>query len=70
MIFPIPDLLDDRQSEQWLLEHFHPEGLSRPKCGSTERRLFRQTQTGKLTVYRCLECEGIYNLYAPTRRSY
>src|SRR5215208_2606221 len=27
MIFPITDLLDDGQSETWLLEHFHPEGL-------------------------------------------
>lgn len=66
MIFPITDLLADRHSEQWLLEHFHPEGLSCPKCGSTERRFFRQTQTSKLTVYRCLECEGIYNLYSGT----
>lgn len=66
MMFPITDLLDDRQSEGWLLAHFHPEGLACPKCGSVERRLFRQTQTSKLTVYRCLECEGIYNLYSGT----
>jgi transposase-like protein len=66
MIFPITDLLDDEQSEQWLLDHFHPEGLRCPKCGSTRRRFFRKTQTSKLTVYRCLECEGIYNLYSAT----
>lgn len=66
MIFPITELLDDEQSEQWLLEHFHPEGLRCPKCGSTRRRLFRQTETSRLTVYRCLECEGIYNLYSGT----
>ena len=66
MIFPITDLLDDRQSEKWLLEHFHPEGLRCPKCGSTRRRFFRETQTSRLTVYRCLECEGIYNLYSAT----
>jgi hypothetical protein len=66
MIFPITDLLDDEQSEQWLLDHFHPEGLRCPKCGSTRRRFFRKTQTSKLTVYRCLECEGIYNLYSDT----
>src|SRR3954470_9824125 len=63
MIFPITDLLDDKQSEKWLLEHFHPEGLRCPKCDSTRRRFFRETQTSRLTVYRCLECEGIYNLY-------
>jgi len=66
MIFPITDLLDDEQSEQWLLEHFHPEGLRCQKCGSTRRRLFRQTEISRLTVYRCLECEGIYNLYSGT----
>ena len=66
MIFPITDLLDDKQSEEWLLEHFHPEGLQCPKCGSRSRRTFRETETSKLTVYRCLECEGIYNLYSGT----
>lgn len=68
MIFPITDLLDDEQSEQWLLEHFHPEGLACPKCGSGQDRcrIFRKTQTSGLTVYRCLECEGIYNLYSGT----
>src|ERR671933_586743 len=66
MIFPITDLLDDGQSEKWLLEHFHPEGLRCPKCGSTKRRFFRKTQTSKLSVYRCLQCEGIYNLYSGT----
>src|SRR3954462_2004549 len=61
MIFSITDLLDDGRSEMWLLEHFHPEGLRCPKCGSTKRRFFRKTQTSKLSVYRCLECEGIYH---------
>ena len=66
MIFPITDLLDDKHSEEWLLEHFHPEGLACPKCGSMRRRVFRQTETSRLTVYRCLQCEGNYNLYSGT----
>jgi transposase-like protein len=68
MIFPVTDLLDNEQSEQWLREHFHPEGMRCPKCGSGEarRRFFRQTQTSRLTVYRCLECGGIHNLYSGT----
>jgi transposase-like protein len=69
MIFPITDLLDVKQSKKWLLEHFHPEGLRCPKCGSGQARrpFFRHTQkTSRLTVYRCLECEGIYNLYSGT----
>ncbi len=66
MIFPITALLDDEQSEKWLREHFHPEGLRCPKCDSAKRRIFRETQTSRLTVYRCLDCEGIYNLYSGT----
>jgi len=66
MIFPITELLDDKHSEDWLLEHFHPEGLRCPKCASGRRRTFRETETSRLTVYRCLECEGIYNLYSGT----
>ena len=66
MIFPITDLLDDGRSETWLLEHFHPEGLRWPKCGSTRRRFFRKTETSRLTLYRCLQCEGTYNLYSAT----
>ena len=66
MIFPITDLLDDERSESWLLEHVHPEGLRCPKCGSTKRRFFRKTEPSRLSVYRCLQCEGIYNLYSGT----
>ncbi len=66
MVFPITDLLDDYQSERWLLEHFHPEGLRCPKCDSARRRRFRETETSRLIVYRCLECEGTYNLYSGT----
>lgn len=66
MTFPITDLLDDGQSEKWLLEQFHPDGFRCTKCGSTRRRFFRQTHTSRLTVYRCLQCEGIYNLYSAT----
>jgi transposase-like protein len=65
-IFPITDLLDDEQSERWILEHFRLEGLRCPKCGSMSRRGFRQTEKSRLAVYRCLECEGIYNLYSGT----
>jgi transposase-like protein len=66
MIFPITNLLDDARSRRWLLEHFHPEGLRCPKCDSARRRIFRETQTSGLTVYRCLDCEGTYNLYSGT----
>ena len=68
MDFPIVDLLDDELSSQWLLKHFHPEGLKCPHCGArvNQAREFRQTKTSQLTVYRCSLCQGIYNLYSRT----
>jgi hypothetical protein len=68
MDFPIVELLDDELSSQWLLKHFHPEGLKCPHCGVgvNQARQFRQTQTSQLRVYRCNQCQGIYNLYSRT----
>jgi len=68
MEFPITDLINKEQSESWLLEHFHPDGLKCPKCGaSVEQSLpFRVTKRSGLQVYRCRYCQGIYNLYSGT----
>lgn len=66
MIFSITGLMNDGRSARWLLEQFHPEGLRCPKCDSARRRVFRETETSQLTVYRCLECESTYNLYSGT----
>jgi hypothetical protein len=68
MDFPIVDLLDDELSSAWLRKHFHPDGLKCPHCnaGLDQAREFRQTKTSQLTVYRCNECQGIYNLYSRT----
>jgi transposase-like protein len=68
MDFPIVDLLDDELSRQWLLKYFHPAGLKCPHCGGglDQAREFRQTKTSQLTVYRCRQCQGIYNLYRQT----
>ena len=68
MDFPILDLIDNESATEWLLNHFHPHGLKCPHCGAgvEEARPFRQTTTNQLTVYRCLVCDGIYNLYSST----
>jgi transposase-like protein len=68
MEFPITDLLGREQSERWLQEHFHPEGLKCPKCGAgVEHSLpFRMTKKSSLQVYRCRDCQAIYNLYSGT----
>lgn len=66
MRFPITRLLDDQESLRWIEEHFHPEGLTCPKCGSDEARYFRTTETSRLQVYRCWRCDKTYNLYSGT----
>ena len=38
MDFPILSLIDDERAEEWLLNHFHPEGLFCPHCEAAWRR--------------------------------
>ena len=66
--FPILNLMDDALATDWLVKHFHPHGLKCPHCEASveEARSFRQTTASQLTVYRCLLCNGIYNLYSST----
>lgn len=68
MEFPITELLSLEESEQWILEHFHPRGLKCPWCQSPVERanLFRVTRKSKLKIYRCRDCKHIYNLYTNT----
>ena len=64
MDFPITELLDHERSVEWILEHFHPDGLKCPGCEApvTEDRVFRLTHRSQLTTYRCQLCETPYNL--------
>ncbi len=68
MDFPIIDLLDDEQSTAWLMQHFHPNGLTCPHCsaGHDAARFFRLNSGSGLPVWRCQQCDGIYNLYSGT----
>jgi transposase-like protein len=68
MDFPVAELLDDELSEQWLLKHFHPKGLKCPHCDArrSQARPFRRTRRSQVTVYRCRECQGLYNVYSGT----
>jgi transposase-like protein len=68
MEFPITDLLSPEESEQWILEYFHPHGLKCPWCQAPIERanLFRMTRKSRLKVYRCRDCKHIYNLYTKT----
>jgi transposase-like protein len=68
MDFPVADLLDDELSELWLLKHFHPKGLKCPHCAARRSRArpFRRTRRSQVTVYRCRQCHGLYNVYSGT----
>src|SRR5512143_1482010 len=68
MEFPITNLVSPEQSEQWLLEYFHPEGLKCPWCKSPVERanVFRVTRKSQVKVYRCKDCQKLYNLYTGT----
>jgi transposase-like protein len=66
--FPITDLLDGQSSYEWLLAHFHPEGLVCPHCGAawSEAREFRWTKKSQVPDYRCGACDKTYNVYSQT----
>ena len=68
MEFPITELLEYESSTEWILRHFHPKGLKCPECqqGVDHSRKFRRTRTSELEVYRCKQCDRIYNLYTGT----
>ena len=70
--FPITDLMDDDACIAWLEATLHPDGFVCPRCGSTNRRLFRKQ--GSFPAYRCRDCDGYYTLltgtaFAKTRQS-
>jgi hypothetical protein len=62
--FPIAALLDERHGTRWLAHHLHPQRLTCPLCGHSERRLFRAQ--GQSPVYRCRACAGNSTLLTGT----
>lgn len=68
MNFPNEALMDRTSCLKWIEAYLHPDGQSCPHCGAEpeERRWFRKTARSQLDVYRCLKCQGIYNLYSGT----
>jgi transposase-like protein len=62
--FPIDELLDEAACLQWLERQLHPEGLGCPRCGATERRLFRPQ--ARFPAYRCQQCDRYYTVLTGT----
>lgn len=68
MDFPISDLMSEKASTEWIMEHFHPNGVRCQHCGAgwVDASEFRRTRQSELMVYRCKRCRGIYTLYSGT----
>jgi len=66
--FPIVDLLSKQSSYEWLLGHFHPQGLVCPRCGAglEQARLFRIRTVTEVEDYRCGHCDKTYNVFSGT----
>jgi transposase-like protein len=66
--FPIVELLSSQSSYDWLLEHFHPDGLKCPGCGAglAQARRFRKGRVSGVQDYRCRVCNKTYNAYSGT----
>jgi transposase-like protein len=61
---PIGELLDDSICLIWIERHLHAGGFTCPRCGGTERRLFRAQ--GHFPAYRCRACDGYDTLLTGT----
>jgi transposase-like protein len=61
---PIAELLDDSVCTLWLERHLHPQGLTCPHCGHSDKRLFRAR--GHFPAYRCRAYDGYYTLLTGT----
>lgn len=61
--FPITDLLGDAECLAWIERYLHPQGLVCPKCGSSDRRLFR---CQSVPAYRCRACHAYYTILSGT----
>jgi transposase-like protein len=70
MQFPINDLLDQQACTNWIMEHFHVQGLHcpNPACGLglEDAQLFRHTKRSGVAVYRCRRCHRLYTMYTGT----
>lgn len=68
MEFPIKELLDYERSVEWIIEYFHLGKFNCPTCQAPveQARSFRETKCSQLTVYRCRNCDTVYNLYTGT----
>ena len=68
MDFPIKELMDRKACLGWIEDYFHPEGQKCPHCQASfeQARWFRKTKCSDLDVYRCQDCQGVYNLYSGT----
>jgi transposase-like protein len=66
--FPIVDLMSSQSSYEWVLDYFHPQGLSCPHCGAglQDARTFRVTKSSQVPDYRCRGCDKTYNVYSQT----
>lgn len=66
--FPIVELMSSQSSDEWLVEYFHPKGMTCPHCGATfeEARSFRVTKRRQVPDYRCQRCDKTYNVYRGT----
>lgn len=64
MDFLIEELLDDAACLSWLEQRLHPDGLRRPRCRESQRRVAQQSDAGR--AWRCKACDRYYRLLSGT----
>ncbi len=64
--------MDQAACLAWLEKHLHPQGLTCPRCGETERRVAKQGghyghgTWPQIPAYRCKACDRYHTLLTDT----
>ena len=66
MDFPIQDLMDEQACYDRLLLLLHPDGLSCPRCGATDRLGIHHRHRMPLIDYQCPRCRRVFNCFTDT----
>jgi transposase len=66
MDFPIQPFLDEDACYHFLLDLFHPEGLSCPRCQARDEFLIHRYYREPVLDYRCPACGRVFNAWTGT----
>src|SRR5437016_10843010 len=66
MEFPRVNFADEKACYAKLMDLFHPQGLSCPRCAATDGLLVHRRRRDPVLDYRCSHCGRVFNTWTGT----